>query len=52
MIFTRTTVSPNQLRGAPCIRGLHIPVASVVGMVADGMIEEEILRVFPDIARV
>jgi uncharacterized protein (DUF433 family) len=35
--------------GVPCIRGLRIPVGTVVGMVADGMTEEEILRDFPDL---
>ncbi|MEI8319456.1 MAG: DUF433 domain-containing protein, partial [Planctomycetia bacterium] len=33
----------------PCIRGLRIPVATVVGMVAEGMTPDEILRDFPDI---
>jgi uncharacterized protein (DUF433 family) len=36
----------------PCIRGLRIPVATVVGMVAEGMTEEEILRVFLDLEQV
>ena len=27
MKFTRVTVNPNQMGGAPCIRGLRIPVA-------------------------
>jgi uncharacterized protein (DUF433 family) len=35
--------------GLPCIRGLRIPVATVVGMVADGMREDEILEAFPDL---
>jgi uncharacterized protein (DUF433 family) len=35
----------------PCIRGLHIPVATVVGMVADGMAETEILAAYPDLQR-
>jgi uncharacterized protein (DUF433 family) len=35
--------------GMPCVRGLRIPVATVVGMVADGMKEEEILQHFPDL---
>ena len=35
--------------GMPCIRGLRIPVASVVGMVADGMGTEEILKAYPDL---
>jgi uncharacterized protein (DUF433 family) len=47
--FNRITVNPNQMGGVPCIRGLRIPVATVVGMVADGMTEEEILRAYPDL---
>ena len=35
----------------PCIRGLRIPVASVVGMLADGMTEPEILAAHPDLER-
>ena len=35
--------------GLPCIRGLRIPVATVVGMVADGMSDEEILGAYPDL---
>jgi uncharacterized protein (DUF433 family) len=35
--------------GAPCIRGLRIPVATVVEMVADGMTTPEILDAFPDL---
>jgi uncharacterized protein (DUF433 family) len=35
--------------GAPCIRGLRIPVATVVGMVADEMTTAEILAAFPDL---
>ena len=45
MTFTRITVRPDQMGGAPCIRGLRIPVATVVDMVADGMNKEEILAV-------
>ena len=49
MSFTRITVSPDQMGGVPCIRGLRIPVATVVGMVADGMTETEILAAYPDL---
>jgi uncharacterized protein (DUF433 family) len=49
MKLARITVNPHHMGGAPCIRGLRIPVATVVGMVADGMTEEEILRAFPDL---
>ena len=41
--FTRITVDPNQMGGLPCIRSLRIPVATVVGMVGEGMAEAEIL---------
>ncbi len=35
--------------GVPCIRGLRIPVPMVVGMIADGMAEVEILVAYPDL---
>jgi uncharacterized protein (DUF433 family) len=31
----------------PCIRGLRIPVATVVGMASEGMAEAEILKAYP-----
>jgi uncharacterized protein (DUF433 family) len=49
--FTRITSHPDQMGGMPCIRGLRIPVATVVGMVADGMTEGEILSAYPDLVR-
>ncbi len=51
MKFQRITVNPKQMNGLPCIRGLRIPVATVVGMVADGMAEDEILKAYPDLER-
>lgn len=49
MGFKRITVDANQMGGVPCIRGLRIPVATVVGMVADGMTVDEILAHYPDL---
>jgi uncharacterized protein (DUF433 family) len=49
MTFTRITVRADQMDGVPCIRGLRIPVATVVGMVAEGMSTEEILGAYPDL---
>ena len=49
MKFKRITVDAKQMGGVPCIRGLRIPVATVVGMVADGLTHEEILRAYPDL---
>ncbi|MBV9203312.1 MAG: DUF433 domain-containing protein [Alphaproteobacteria bacterium] len=51
MKFTRITVDPQQMGGVPCLRGLRIPVATVVAMVADGMTEAEILAAYPDLVR-
>jgi uncharacterized protein (DUF433 family) len=49
MSYTRITVDVHQMGGVPCIRGLRIPVATVVGMLADGMTETGILEAFPDL---
>jgi len=49
MKFIRITVEANKMGGVPCIRGLRIPVATVVRMIAEGMSEEEILKAFPDL---
>ena len=49
MAYTRITVDPDQMGGVPCIRGLRIPVSTVVGMVAEGMTQEDIMRHYPDI---
>lgn len=47
--FNRITVDPNQMGGTPCVRRLRIPVATVVGMVAEGMTEAEVLKAYPDL---
>ncbi|MDQ3559425.1 MAG: DUF433 domain-containing protein [Pseudomonadota bacterium] len=49
MRFRRISVDLGQMAGVPCIRGLRIPVATVVGMVADGMARSEILAAYPDL---
>ncbi len=49
MTFTRITVRADQMGGVPCMRGLRIPVATVVGMVAEGMVDDEILKAYPDL---
>lgn len=51
MTYTRITVDPGKMGGVPCIRELRIPVATVVGMVADGMTADEILSAYPDLER-
>lgn len=49
MKFTRITVDPKQMGGVPCIRGLRVPVATLVGMIADGMTTSDILAAYPDL---
>jgi uncharacterized protein (DUF433 family) len=49
MTFTRITVSPDQMGGVPCIRGLRVPVSAVVDMVADQMSTADILEAYPDL---
>jgi uncharacterized protein (DUF433 family) len=49
MVFNRITIESGKMGGVACIRGLRIPVATVVGMVADGMTESQILDAYPDL---
>ncbi len=49
MILERITIEPDKMAGQPCIRGLRIPVATVVAMVADGMTAEEVVAALPDL---
>jgi len=49
MKFSRITVRVDQMGGIPCIRGLRIPVATVVSMVANRMSDDEILDAYPDL---
>lgn len=49
MRYGRITVDPAQMGGLPCIRSLRIPVATVVGMLAEGMSEAEVLAAYPDL---
>jgi uncharacterized protein (DUF433 family) len=47
--FERFSIDPAVMAGAPCISGTRIPVATVVGMVAEGMTEQEIRTEFPQL---
>ena len=49
MAFTRITVNPNQMGGVPCLRGLRIPVAIVVQLIAEGQNARQILDAYPDL---
>ena len=43
------TIQPGKRGGRPCIRGLRIAVADVLGWLAAGMSHEEILSDFPEL---
>jgi uncharacterized protein (DUF433 family) len=49
MTFERITVDPDVMGGAPTIRGLRVPVATVVSMIADGMSVTEVLDDLPSL---
>ena len=46
-VLERITVEPNKCGGRPCIRGLRIPVTDILGMLAEVVSQEEVLRDFP-----
>lgn len=49
MQFRRVTTNPRQMGGVPCLRGLRIPIATIVGLVAEGQATPEILALYPDL---
>jgi uncharacterized protein (DUF433 family) len=51
MEFPRITFDPGKMNGQACIRGLRIPVATIIRCVASGMTADEILADYPDLQR-
>ncbi|MEM3594104.1 MAG: DUF433 domain-containing protein, partial [Candidatus Jordarchaeaceae archaeon] len=47
--FDRITIDPNVMGGQPCIRGLRIPVALIVRLVANGKTFKEIVEDYPEL---
>jgi uncharacterized protein (DUF433 family) len=43
------TIDSNLHHGDPCIKGTRIPVATIVGSLADGMTVDEIVAAFPQL---
>ena len=50
-LMERITLEPGKRSGKPCIRGMRITVADVLGYLASGMNFEEILDDFPSLER-
>ena len=49
MKYTRITIDPHKMGGVACIRGLRIPVTTIVGALAEGLTESEVLDYYPDL---
>ena len=45
----RITIEPGKRGGRPCVRSMRITVYDVLGWLASGMTEQEILRDFPEL---
>lgn len=45
--FNRITFNPNVMGGKACIRGMRVTVGTVVGLVASGYSNTEILNAYP-----
>ncbi len=43
----RITIDPAVMGGKPCIRGLRVTVGTIIGLMAAGRSEEEILEAYP-----
>jgi len=46
-LLQRITRDPAVMGGRPCIRGLRVTVGAIVGLLASGRTEEEILHAYP-----
>ena len=49
MATTRITFNPQIMGGQACIRGMRIPVATVIKLVANDLTPQEIIRHYPDL---
>jgi len=49
--FDRITMNPEQCFGKPCIRGMRMPVASILSYLSSGMTPEQMLEEWPQLER-
>jgi uncharacterized protein (DUF433 family) len=45
----RIVIAPDLHHGDPCIKGTRIPVATIVGSLADGMTATQIRKAYPQL---
>ncbi len=48
-VYARITMDPEKCLGKPCIRGLRIPVASVIRYLSSGMSSADVLNEWPEL---
>jgi uncharacterized protein (DUF433 family) len=46
-LLKRITIDPNRMHGRPCIRGLRVTVADILGLMSAGQSRETILEEYP-----
>ena len=51
MVAERIMIEPGKRSGQPCIRGLRITVWDVLGWLATGASEEQILNDYPELEK-
>ena len=49
--FDRITLDSDKCFGKPCIRGMRMPVASILSYLSSGMNEDTILEAWPELER-
>ena len=49
--FKRITLDSDKCFGKPCIRGLRIPVASILSYLSSGMTADDILKEWPELEK-
>lgn len=49
--FDRIVVDPEIMVGKPVFKGTRIPVYIILDRIGDGVLEEEILKIYPDLTR-
>lgn len=45
--FERITFDPRVMGGKPCIRGMRVTVATLMGLLSSGHTHDEILKAYP-----
>ncbi len=49
--WNRITFDPEVMGGKPCIRGMRVTVGAVVGLMAAGHSEDDVLKAYPYLER-